>query len=596
LLRRNAAALGVFVFFGVLYAVTCARTIQGGDAGELMLIAAEGGAAHPPGYPLLSMLVQAAVRLVPVGNDAFRAALVSAGLAAACLAALCDAVQRLTRNEWAGIVAAGALGFSTTFWHYATVAEVLAGAALTVALVIAVAVRIAQGWRGAGALAALGLAVATGIANHHTVLLLAPLAIWAFVAGLGRPWSIAALARGTAACVLGLSAGFLSYLWLLIPSDGWLWGRTTTLPGLLHHFLRGDYGTTRLSITEDVVHWWSHPTIYLQRTCAEFVFVFVLLAVMGMVIAFRKGPARGMLLALLATWVVMGPLFLSVCKLAPEGIKLAVIVRFHILPNTVLALFIGLGIAALVAEVRARSAPIVIGVLIAALGLSGASHVRSASHAHSTVLEDFIDNVLIAVEPDALVIGSSDGLFFGMLYAQVVQERRPDVVYVQPSLLAHEWYREWLARQHPQFEPESLESFAPIPQLILNSIHRRPIYLGASHAQRANLAMKLPDLVPESAVLFRVVPPGVGAPPPAWVEGQMNEALDGFTFRSGVETPYQWTWTLEWWAMDQYAACYVSVAAAYARAGNPEGEQRCLDRAAAFSPGAVQRYHERAGD
>ena len=594
--RRNAAPLGVFVFFAVLYAVTSARTIQGGDAGELMLIGAQGGVVHPPGYPLMSILVQAAIRLLPVGTDAFRAALVSVGLAAACLATLCDVVRRLTASEWAGVVAASALGLSTTFWHYATVAEVLSGAALTAALLAAVAVRIAQGWRGAGALAALGLTVATGIANHHTVILLAPLALWAFGAGLSRPLTAGSVLRGAAACSSGLAAGFISYLWLMIPSAGWAWGRTTTLPGLLHHFLRGDYGTTQLAISEDVVHWWTHPTIYLQRTGLEFFIVFALVAVVGIVAAFRKAQVRGMLLATLATWAVTGPLFLALCNLKPEALKLAVVVRFHILPNTLLAVFIGLGVALVLDEVRARRARHVIAGLIAALILSGACHLRSASHAHSTVLEDYISNLLVAVEPDALVIGSSDSAFFGMLYAQVVEGRRPDIVYVQPSMLTYDWYRQWLSRQHPDFEPESLVSFVPIPELVRNSIHHRPVYIGVSHALRTTLVVNLPDIVPESAVLFRVLPPGVGAPPPAWVEGQMNEAVDGFVFRSFVETPYQWTWTLEWWAMEQYATCYLGVASAYALAGDVAGEQRCLQRAASFSPASVQRYHERDSD
>ena len=590
LLRRHAVPLGIFVFFGALYVVTCARTLQGGDASEFMAIAARGGVAHPPGYPLFCLLIQIATDLLPVGTAAFRASVVSALMGAGCLALLCDGVVRLTGRPLVGVLAAGALGLSTTFWRYCTVAEVFSMAALTAMLVLAVAIRISQGWRGGWAQLCLGLAVATGIANHHSVVLLAPLAVWAFVTGIPSPRRFVGIARSVACCGAGLSTGFLMYLRLMLPGGAWRWGETNHLDGLLRHFLRVDYGTLQLALSDDVVHPWAHPVVYAGQSSAEFVWVFAVMAVVGLVVAFRRGPHRGLLLALAAAWLLSGPLFLARFNLAPEGMKLAIASRFYLVPNSLLAVFVGVGVASILQRAGARLRTAGYGLAALALVVAGVTHYRSASHANWTVLEDYVWNTLDAVEPGALVIGASDNLFFGVIYAQAVQERRTDVVYIQPHLLTYDWYRRWVAANHPDFEPQSLAQFIPIPGLIANSLGRRPIYLAVSHAGRETLLDKIPPVVPYSAVLFRVLSPHEVEPSPTEVEQQMDGAVSQFVMRSDVETPHQWIWSLERSALDQYALCYLSVARAHAGNGDQEGERRCVEKARAFSPPVTYNY------
>jgi hypothetical protein len=95
------------------------------------------GTAHPPGYPLYTMLNAAFVRIVPWGSVAFRANLLSAIFAIlACLVA----VAIFTRLGVRPIVAAGgasALGLISQLWHFALIAEVYTLSTLFVALVLA---------------------------------------------------------------------------------------------------------------------------------------------------------------------------------------------------------------------------------------------------------------------------------------------------------------------------------------------------------------------------------------------------------------------------------------------------------------------------
>jgi hypothetical protein len=56
----TGAALGVVVL--VVYVLTLYPSIPGGDSGELVAEACTLGHAHPPGYPLFTLLYHAAFR------------------------------------------------------------------------------------------------------------------------------------------------------------------------------------------------------------------------------------------------------------------------------------------------------------------------------------------------------------------------------------------------------------------------------------------------------------------------------------------------------------------------------------------------------
>src|SRR5258707_11494421 len=77
-----ATSLAVGVVALVVYSRTLAPSVPTGDSGELITVAWVLGIAHPPGYPLFSM-VGHLFTLLPFGSPAFRVNLMSALFAAA---------------------------------------------------------------------------------------------------------------------------------------------------------------------------------------------------------------------------------------------------------------------------------------------------------------------------------------------------------------------------------------------------------------------------------------------------------------------------------------------------------------------------------
>jgi hypothetical protein len=118
-----------------LYVYTLAPTLLPADSGEFQLVSATLGIAHPPGYPLYTLLGRL-FTLIPLGDAAYRVNWMSAFFAAMTLALVSRATRRLTGSGGAGMVAALSLGAATTFWAQATTANIRSLTALFTALLL----------------------------------------------------------------------------------------------------------------------------------------------------------------------------------------------------------------------------------------------------------------------------------------------------------------------------------------------------------------------------------------------------------------------------------------------------------------------------
>ena len=142
------------------------------------------GTAHPPGYPLYTMLNAVFVRAFPVGTLAWRVNLMSAVFAVITCLVLYRALLWLGISRRAAVCGVLLLGVSFTFWQQAIVAEVYTLATLFMAGILYF---LARWWRDRQerhALLALAL-YALSFSNHLMMILLAPgiLVFLAFTGG-----------------------------------------------------------------------------------------------------------------------------------------------------------------------------------------------------------------------------------------------------------------------------------------------------------------------------------------------------------------------------------------------------------------------------
>lgn len=574
--------------FGLLYLVTAASAIQGGDSGELVTVASLGGVAHPSGYPLFGLVSRLFVAAMPFGSPTFAVAALSSLLGAATLAVLHRAVLRATDEPLAAAVAACGLGLSPLFWRWSVVPEVLSGSTLTAALVVLVCVRISRGLRGWKAGLLLGLAFATGVAHHHTAILVAPLLVYGFVVALPRPW----LGRGSAlvllAAVGGTLVGLLPYLALMPPGGGWRWGETTSFNGLVHHFMRADYGTLSTGRAASGVPLYEQPLLYLGGAWRQLAGLPALLGLAGFVVAWKARTGRGFALALLATWLLAGPVFVTRFDLPAQGYYRVVVERFHSFPNVLLVVAVGFGVAWFARLELWSRRWIPAALLVANLAVLGLLAGPRASMRQATVLEDFLHNTLGAVEPDALVLTQGDSFHWGCLQAQEVHGVRPDVACISPKMLGHRWYRERVAARHPDLVLELDGRGMPLPELVIANADLRPVYLSVRlPAVQPEVLGIIPPVWPAAGTLLRASGQDRWPPPPTEVEAALLADWQGFVLRSRIHDEAELGESLEATAWDHYALVWLSLAGGFEAAGDPTGAERCRERARELSPWLV---------
>jgi len=182
----------VFLAALALYVGTLAPTILPADSGEFQIVGPLLGVAHPPGYALFTLLAKA-FSLLPLGEVAWRVNLMGAVTGALALVVVGQTARRIGGTPWAGIVAAGALGFSTTFWAQSTTINIRALTILFAALSCDYVIRFllvpAGSRQGVRALTGLALSLGFGISHHGS------LAFWLPVFGAAILWHDPGLLR-----------------------------------------------------------------------------------------------------------------------------------------------------------------------------------------------------------------------------------------------------------------------------------------------------------------------------------------------------------------------------------------------------------------
>ncbi|XP_035116493.1 protein O-mannosyl-transferase TMEM260 isoform X6 [Callithrix jacchus] len=247
--------LAVFAAVAAVFTLTLPRSVPGGDSGELITAAYELGVAHPPGYPLFTLVAKLAIMLFPFGSVAYRVNLLCGLFGAVAASLLFFTVFRLSGSSAGGILAAGVFSFSRLTWQWSIAAEVFSLNNLFVGLLMALTVHFEEAAtaKERSKITKIGaFCCGLSLCNQHTIILYVLCII---------PWILFRLLKQKELSLgsllklsLYFSAGLLPYVHLPISSylnhARWTWGDQTTLQGFLTHFLREEYGTFSLAKSE----------------------------------------------------------------------------------------------------------------------------------------------------------------------------------------------------------------------------------------------------------------------------------------------------------------------------------------------------------
>ncbi|TMW57179.1 hypothetical protein Poli38472_003104 [Pythium oligandrum] len=449
-----------------VYASSSIGRLAGGDSGELLAEACVGGVAHPPGYPLLLLLLRVVKwigeRVTPHMPFVVLANHLNAVFMASAAACVTHSVDLVTNRKFPGesVVAGLLFAFSKLTWEYAIGLEVFALNNLLIGLlhiqfikfVMSSSSTSARRYSYSGAFLC-GL----GLTNQHTIVLFEiPMVL---VVLLTRRIKFRELCGLGLVFLIGVSIYSYTYHAAQTPTPG-SWGDASTLFGLLTHIFRREYGTFRLSpITGTFEGLWRRLAYYAHDIVDEFSLLGIALAVFGLIPVFSKKAAHVSTIGRtqLAMIVVYLLVFNSLANLPLDSpLPREVTRRFFLQPNMIIATGSGLGMVTLQQLLQAHygfqwttHGVRVLFVMMATTLFSRHRPIFTTDLvAELDLIRSLGTSVLASLPANAVLLSYTDIQWNAVRYLQACEAQRPDVTHLNLQIMAFPWFK----RQHPLYD------------------------------------------------------------------------------------------------------------------------------------------------
>lgn len=504
MLRRYLPELAVFSISLGLYLATLAPTVTGEDSGELITAAYGWGVAHPPGYPLWTMLAGVFVKIIPFASAAYRVNLLSAVLAASAAVVVCRILRRFFQVP-AGIAVAGALcmAIGRHLWSQAVIAEVYTLHIFLFCLILYFLLAWLQNTR---PLYLYGLSFFTGLAlcNHHLTLLLGPVLLLTVLFTKARTFI---QIKTVLLCILFLGLGLLPYLYIPLAArraPAINWGEPDNAERLWRHVARKQYGDDAMHAPRSFRRFGQHARTLGQWNIEQYSWAAVPFILLGLMRQLRRRRRVG--LVLLGLFLMHTLVLGEILNFTQQRQDLWC-TRVFILPAYVItALWLTLG-GQTIYDALSRWFKHVwfmkyFGhvVVLTVFGIALYNNYASNNLRHYYYAADHARNILNTLEDQALILPSGDHNTFPLLYLHYVENQRPDIIIADKyGYIEYDLYKDMPdapRRIRTLRQREEIEAY-----LIQHS--GRPVYYTVKPTLRL-----LPDYhVVDVGMLFRVCPP-----------------------------------------------------------------------------------------
>jgi hypothetical protein len=580
---QKLAAFAAFLLPLFVYVFYLCPTIAAGDSGEFITTAKILGAPHPPGYPLYTLIGHVFTYL-PMNSIAWRVNLTSAIFAALTCLLVYLSLHRITGRIWPALAAAWGLALSRFFWQYAEVAEVFALNNFFTALLTYVLIVIPQNTTVSNrpSLHALRSSPFTptklfwafsfffglALTNHHTIILLAPAALWI----LWRSSPEFLKNGGTLGiAVILFFVGLTPYLYLPIAAGhnpAINWDNPVTLENFWRLLTRADYGGFSPYASKAAISRISQLPAFFTGLYQQFTAPGIALAILGL-LNFKR--YKNLQIYLLLAFFFSGIFFVIYANVAINNpLLLGVLHRFYIMPAVIFSFWIGLGLENINHWIAQKKLPTIITKIAPIAVTAGlliwefATNVDEADFRENFIAEDFAHNILLSLPEGALFFVSGDVASIGVDYLQIVERKRPDVIALDQAKLTYDWYYAQAKARFPnikllgkRYDGTTVRN----QHLIMANIRRQPVCFMDFKEQ----SYQEEFLAQPRGLVYEVNPPFKAMIADS-LEARLNALYSKFKMR-GLEREYPRT-RFEFEIKQIYAEPFFRLAYEFEQAGN----------------------------
>ncbi len=304
----------LFVAGLLLYSATLQTDVQAADSGEFQVVAWTFGIAHPPGYPLFT-LISGLFAHLPLGSPYAQMAFMSALVSAITLVLVAASTAKIAQTQhFSTLLPALALATSTTFWAQATTVNIRSLTTFFMALMLWAMLQNTR-WGLILFFAAFGLGV-----GHHLSLLFpgAVFAVYVLVNWVRSGAIRRAHAIGQAIIIAAAS----QLVWLYLPirdaaNARFAPGNLNTFANVLYHIRGGGFEGDMLYFV------FKEPQLLWDR-----------LALLPQLLTFQFGPVLPWLMALAALNLLIRRTWLACTLLLAFALHLFITLTYRA-PQTV---------------------------------------------------------------------------------------------------------------------------------------------------------------------------------------------------------------------------------------------------------------------
>lgn len=404
----------LFIFwlvFGV-FLVTLAPAVTVGDAGEFIATSNILGIAHPPGYPLFSLLGKGAIVLFPFGNCGYRLNILCAIFGGLAASLMFVGSKKYFSSKISRLISIFGI-FSGILWQMCIQTEVFSLLLLFTVILF---------WLNeiTGRIANLEVFLfGLGMTNHQ---LIAFAYLPLFFQRLKLVWQKKYFQYLFLAGFLFL-LGFSLNLFLLIRSQKspvLNWTGAQNFSKLWRIITRADYGSFALTVGEKL----PYNFYYLSRQFFRFLkilkrqvgYLSLFLGIAGVVLNWKSFGKK-----VTAIIFLTGPLFFFLANLPFNPEAEGVLERFLVIP----AFFLFLGVAGAAEKIKFPFFRIILLLLLLGTLLK---RFPQLNWRNNFLAVDYGRNVLKTVEPNGVMfIDGGDDTFYSVAFWQLTAKFRPDI-------------------------------------------------------------------------------------------------------------------------------------------------------------------------